>query len=53
MFSSPTLIFVTDDSFLFHFIGKWNEKKGNTLTEFKYWLATQKNVDLNRKFNRW
>ena len=27
MFSSPTLIFVTDDSSLFHFIGKWNEQK--------------------------
>ena len=27
MFSSPNLIFVTDDSCLFHFIGKWNEKK--------------------------
>ena len=29
-------------------------KKGNTLMEFKYLLATQKrNIDLKREFHRW
>ena len=52
MFSSPTLIFVTDDSCLFDFIGKWDEKKRKYPDGIQILTATQKNVDLNRKFYR-
>ena len=53
MFSFPTLIFVTDDPSLFHFIGKWNEQKKYSDGIQIFTCDAKRNVDLKKKFQRW
>ena len=53
MFSPSTLIFVTDNSCLFNFIGKWNKKMKYPDGIQIFTWDVKRNVDLQRKFDRW
>ena len=52
MFSSPTLIFVTNDSSLFHFIGKWNEQKEIPLWNSNIYLRCKKKCKFEKEISK-
>ena len=52
MFSSPTLIFVTDDFSLFHFIGKWNEQKEIPWWNWNIYLRRKKKCRFEKEISK-